>query len=461
MTVMDHREEGERQSGTEPRLEIEAGSALTDPARAVAALHHSGAKLDLKTIDLCFLAALYARENDTAQSWIEDDTVVDLFAQVCELVEPDAENVRTRATHAIQRLRDQKLLTRIDAERFVRAGDFNLTSLATGIVEFYVKDASDVLTRESLGLLTKELIAKLSEIKGNARACSSTEDWRESVIAPLRITVKDLAGGIERRQRGLDQQQQEIRARIWDLLELDWFTSVEECERLLEESASTLAELKTVLLEDTHQMRAFLQDIEQLAREKEEPAAEDAARRVTDHIDRVAAWGSARQEAWSEYYQYVHGYLRDVVRLDPSRALAERLREQLAHWTDNRFFLLAADAPTMRVLREIEARIERPAVVRPRRNRERELESISAESGTRDLEERVLAALANAPDSLANVMNEILPELEEERRYLGIGEVTALVARHATTNGARDRPWVTVPGGLEVEDWKLQKAQSQ
>ena len=73
MTVMDHREEGERQSGTEPRLEIEAGSALTDPARAVAALHHSGAKLDLKTIDLCFLAALYARENDTAQSWIETD----------------------------------------------------------------------------------------------------------------------------------------------------------------------------------------------------------------------------------------------------------------------------------------------------------------------------------------------------------------------------------------------------
>ena len=88
MTLMEHREEGERQSGTEPRREIEAGSALTDPARAVAALHHSGAKLDLKTIDLCFLAALYARENDTAQSCIEDDTVVDLFAQVCELVEP-------------------------------------------------------------------------------------------------------------------------------------------------------------------------------------------------------------------------------------------------------------------------------------------------------------------------------------------------------------------------------------
>ena len=158
MTLMEHREEGERQSATEPRRGIEAKFALIDPARGVAAIHHSGAKLDLKTIDLCFLAALYARENDTGQSWIEDDTMIDLFAQVCELVEPDAENVRTRATHAIQRLRDQKLLARIDGAGLVRAGDFNLTSLATGIVEFYVKDASDVLTRESLGACAAEVL---------------------------------------------------------------------------------------------------------------------------------------------------------------------------------------------------------------------------------------------------------------------------------------------------------------
>ena len=35
-----------------------------DSAHLVASLHHSGAKLDLKTIDLCFLAALYGRETD-------------------------------------------------------------------------------------------------------------------------------------------------------------------------------------------------------------------------------------------------------------------------------------------------------------------------------------------------------------------------------------------------------------
>ena len=85
-----------------------------DSAHLVASLHYSGAKLELKTIDLCFLAALYGRENDEGLTSIGDEDVVEVFAQVCELVEPDPDNVRRRATNAIQRLRDQKLLARID-----------------------------------------------------------------------------------------------------------------------------------------------------------------------------------------------------------------------------------------------------------------------------------------------------------------------------------------------------------
>ena len=430
-----------------------------DAANLVAVLHHSGSRLDLKTTDLCFLAALYGRENDDALSWIDDDTMVDLFAQVCELVEPDAENVRTRATHAIQRLRDQRLLARIDGAGLVRAGDFNLTTLATNIVEFFAQNESDVLTRESLGLLTKELIGKLSEIKQDTRDIASEEQWRASVIGPLRITIKDLVTGIERRQRGLDRQQQDVRARISELLDMDWFSSVEECERLLQDTVSTLAELKTVLLEDSHQMRAFLQDIEQIAHEAGQPEAEEAARRVMEQIDCVAAWGSARQQSWSEYYQYVHGFLRDVVRLDPSRALSERLIDQLSGWLEERFCLLVAETKPMRVLREVEARIERPAVIRPRMDREIDLDSVAADSESRDLEALVFKVLENSPRSLAGVVQEVLPELDREHRYGGIGEITALVAQHTTPDATQERPWVAVPGGLEIEDWSLLRSE--
>ena len=426
-----------------------------DSAYVVASLHDSGAKLDLKTIDLCFLAALYGRENDEGLTSIEDEDMVRVFAQVCELVEPDPDNVRRRATNAIQRLRDQKLLARIDGAGLVRAGDYNLTALATGIVGFFIDDARDVLTRESLALLTGEVIANLAKIEQSAREAVSPQQWEESVALPLRITIRDLVTGIDRRQRGLERQQEELQARISDLLEMDWFASVTECEEMLEETASTLADLKTVLLERTHQMQGPLQDIEQRAQDGDQPEAALAARDVASQLDRLGAWGSARQQAWSEYYQYVHGYLRDVVRLDPERALSERLRDQLAIWVEDRFFLLVPQSEPTHVLREMNARIDRPPVVHPRRDREAPLERVSSDSDRVDFVALVRESLARSPDTLAAVLRETLPALDEERRYLAIGEIAALVAAHATAGPREERPWVTVPGGFEIEDWRL------
>ena len=426
-----------------------------DSARIVASLHYAGAKLELKTIDLCFLAALYGRENEAGLTSIGDEEVVDVFAQVCELVEPDPDNVRKRATHAIQRLRDQKLLARIDGAGLVRAGDYNLTTLATGIVEFFIDDGHDVLTRESLGLLTGEIIANLAKIEQSARLAVTAEQWSESVVLPLRITIRDLVTGIDRRQRGLERQQEELQTRISDLLEMDWFDSVKECEELLVETATTLAELKTVLLERTHQMQGLLQDIEQSAEDAHQQEAAQAARDVASQLDRLGAWGSARQQAWSEYYQYVHGYLRDVVRLDPERALSERLRDQLASWVNEPFFLIVPQTKSIRVLREVDTRVVRPPVVRPRRDRETPLECVSRNEDTAEIEALVREALGRSPDTLASVVRETLPAVDEERRYLAIGEIAALVAKHAAPDRNDERPWVRVPGGFEIEDWHL------
>ena len=149
-------------------------------------------------------------------------------------------------------------------------------------------------------------------------------------MAPLRITVGDLVGGIERRQRGLDSQQEEVQAEIAKLLQADWFGAVERCQSLLDTTTNTLRELNEVLLRDTHHFVALLQEIQALASEAEQAESEGAVQRVIEHVDRIAAWGGARQRAWSDYYQYVHRYLRDVVRLDPDRALSQRLRDQVA-----------------------------------------------------------------------------------------------------------------------------------
>ena len=406
-----------------------------DSARLVASLHESSSKLELKTIDLCFLAALYGRENEEGLTSIGDDHVVDVFTQVCELVEPDPDNVRKRATHAIQRLRDQKLLARIDGAGLVRAGDYNLTTLATGIVEFFIDDGHDVLTRKSLGLLTGEVIANLAKIERSAREALTPQQWDDAVALPLRITISDLVTGIDRRQRGLERQQEELQARISDLLEMDWFDSVKECEELLVETATTLAELKTLLLERTHRMQGLLQDIEQrpwtITTQKQRAPREMSRASSTG----LGAWGSSRQQAWSEYYEYVHGYLRDVVRLDPERALSERLRDQLATWVNDRFLpRRPGNDAYAGCLREVSTHVVRPPVVRPRRDREAPLEHMSSDADPAELEALVDEALARSPDTLASVLHDILPALDEDGDILRSGRSprSSLSARHRT-----------------------------
>ena len=438
----------------EDRMESMSISVGQDPERIIAALHHDAVKLHLTTTDLCFLTAMHLREASGALTSFEDSTLVEVYEQVCELVEPAAERVGTRATSAIERLRKQRLLARIDSAGIAQAGEYNLTTLATNIVQFFVEDEAEVLTRESLGLLTKQLITKLAEIRTDAQKAREPHEWR-AVVGPLRVIVKDLVSGIERRQRGLDQHQEEVRARIATMLERQWFAAVEECEAVLDETSTTLRELWTVLGQDAHQMQGLLQDIEQRADDADAPEAQEAARTVMDRIDRVAAWGGARQQAWSAYYQYAHGYLRDFVRLDPSRALSERLRKQLASWVDDRFFLVVSETAPMRVLREMQHHIERPSVTQVARDREPKLDKSPTELDPINLEERIRASLAKPQTTLAGVLSDVLPKVAEERRYESIGQIAAYVAANAQPQGTRNRPWVKLPNGFEIEDWRL------
>ena len=230
-----------------------------DLHRVLGAISQANAGLSLDTAHLCYLIVLRVRaERDNLASLSEDD-LVDLYLQVCELIEPDAVNPRKRATHAIQHLRDNRMIRRVDGAGLVRAGEYTLTRLATAIVDFFIED--ETLTRESLVVLTRALTSQLGEVLAGARTATTGEQWRGAVVEPLRVTVSDLVSGIERRQRGMDAQQEEVRERIGALLERDWFSAVDQCEGLLGDTSSTLRELGEILLRDTAQLQAMLQEI--------------------------------------------------------------------------------------------------------------------------------------------------------------------------------------------------------
>ena len=421
--------------------------------RVIASLHRDRVNLDLKTVDICFLVALHARADRSGLTCFEEEVLLDVFEQVCDAVEADADNVAKRATHAIQRLRDQRLLARVDGAGVIRAGEYALTQLALGIVRFY--QADEALMRESLTLLTKTLLANLADVKATARQAKTPDEWREGVIGPLRVTVGDLVAGIERRQRGLDVQQEAVQERTAELLQEDWFGAVDECQSLLDETTTTLAELNTVLLSDTNQIQALLSDIEHLAGAADMPAAEQAVHRVGEYVDRIAAWGGVRQRAWSEYYQYVHRFLRDVVRLDPDRAISERLRNQLAAWPNARFYLVAAHMPPMRLLRESTNRLVRPPVQRPSRDRDKEVEEVTPEADIVTLEDHVRQSLGNGSVTLVEVLSDVLPKITPPQRYVSVGRIAWHIANAMQPRSPREREWTSTVDEIEVENWYL------
>lgn len=431
-----------------------------DPRSLLTTLAESKPALELGTLDLCFLAALQLRAGRAVLSSFDEDQLVEVFEQVCEAVEPDAANVRLRASHAIQRLREQRLLARVDGAGVVKAGEFALSRLAAAIVECFLEDES--LTRENLAVLMRALRASLAEAVAAARQAAAADDWRSQVEAPLRITVADLVSGIERRQRGLDAKQADFQRQIAALLQSDWFGAVESCQSLLETSSRTLSELNEMLLRDAAELGALLAELQELAALAGAEAAEVAALRVVEQVDRIAAWGSARQRAWSEYYQYVHRYLCDVVRLDPSRALTQRLREQLSAHVARPFALTVAAAPSIRLLRDVtDVPDDRPPVRRPKREREKPPSPAQPLDPHAVVEERVREALAEGATGLQQITERVTGELPNEERFIAAGRVAQAVARLRKPSSERERPWLPVADGLLIEEWAVGEARGR
>lgn len=436
---------------------------MSDLHRIIGSLQQQRVAFHLDTTELCFLVTLRVTGDRKAVASFDEEFLYDQYAMVCETTEPDAQNVRKRATHALQKLREQRLLARVDGAGLVRPGDFTLTPLADAIVGFFLEE--ETLTRESLAALTGALRSHLAEVLLAAQKARTAGDWRERVLPPLRHSVRDLVSGIERRQRGMDAQQEEIQAQISGLLQRDWFRAIESCEALLDATSTTLRELNEILLRDLGHLQAQLTDIETLAAEAGETESEAAAQTLEEQVDRVKAWGSSRQHVWSEYYQFVHRYLCDVVRLDPERALSQRLREQIKSLCNAPYALILAEMPPLRVLREDSEEVVRPPVFRPRTARERDPETMVADRRHEDVDAAITKALAEGVCSLRALLQRLLPALPPSERFLWTGRITAQAALSAQREPAHERPFIPIEGAagscdlpnrvLAVQDLKL------
>ncbi len=120
------------------------------------------------------------------------------------------------------------------------------------------------------------------------------------------------------------------------------------------------------------QIHGLLQDIQDLAAREHAEEAEAVAVRVGGTARSHRRLERSAAASVVGVLSICSQVLRDVVRLDPTRVLTHRLREQISGGTAKCFALRIAAAPPIRLLRTVEVPVaERPAVRRRSADRER------------------------------------------------------------------------------------------
>ena len=254
---------------------------------------------------------------------------------------------------------------------------------------------------------------------------------------------------------GLDQQQSNIQSKVGALLAANWYSAVETCEGLLDETTETLGELKDVLIGETGDLLNLLAEIESLAGEAKADEAADAAREAQLKVDGIAAWGRSRHEAWSEYFGAVQRFIRDHVRMDPDRAVSRRLQDAITGWPDKPWTLDVAEARSYLHLRRPDVDRPRVAVRQSSRDRESEPEFVDSADWETALATSVAAWLQAHPET--TLSDALLALLPGEQRFRFAGRITRVLAQLGVVTSDRERPWVPVDHELEVEQWAIRR----
>ena len=159
-------------------------------------------------------------------------------------------------------------------------------------------------------------------------------------------------------------------------------------------------------------------------------------------------------------YQNVHSFLRNVVRVDPDRQVAERLKTIIRTFDETTPCLAVCREPTVRHLNTafLEAPAERPT--RPRADfkvEDLEPESSIVAQIACDIATRVEAALgANHPVHLVDILK-TLETVPWQEFHLATGIAMQALLTNRDVSAVRDYAWKTIRGAAEIQDIEVQR----
>ncbi len=417
--------------------------------------------LHLDREDAAFLAGIHTWLAINPDPTLDEEQLRKIYRIVSEVSQSDPSSTAQRATSAIARLREQRLMVRTDTAGIIRGGEYSLSRMGNAIAEFFGEQEG--LTRQSLEIIMAQIRAGLGQIKAAAETGGDRGHWESLVSGPLKLTVADLIEGIERRQQGLDVQQEDIRERIGAMLEESWFSAVESCEKLLGTTSEALQELHRVLMHEIEGMSSLLTEIEELCERNAQNESAEAADHVRRHIERIGAWGESRFSAWSEYYQNAHEFIRSVISVDPDRAIRARLRDALkGYGRPVRWFLNVSDqAPYMHLRTEPEDRAPQ-GVERKLQPDEGPLENAGiTQLPLERIEAGIIMRLREHGEiGLLDILGGLLPDHSTHELYLLAGELTEWLVRRGVPLPLDDAVWHTLGKGIDIQNLTVRERQS-
>lgn len=307
--------------------------------------------LNLPPERLAFLIALAVLSNERFDEELGEGELHDAFAIVARMFPDTGEASAFRANNAINEMVKQRLMSRFTSEVNDGASIYRLSPLAVGITDYYVRHREFSKLRLSIQLsMVADEMAKALEA---AQEGGTVGHWKKNVYGVLKYSVAEIFDQIDLNQRVMDEQQQEVKVQIAELLNKDWREAINNCEQLLSETSETLKELQDTLQAAGDELQTQILDIQQQVYGNEElDFIDETLFSLQMKLDRITSWGQQTIDLWIGYDRHVHKFIRTAIDMDKNRAFSSRLRQSLKDYFDQPWFLTYADAERLTDLRD-------------------------------------------------------------------------------------------------------------
>ncbi len=410
-------------------------------------------QLHVNREDTAFIAGICTYLDLQQNYSLEFADLEKVYNIVNELSHGNLESVSQRVQNAIERLLKNQLLIRVDGGGISFRPIYDVTRLGKAIVDFLTNN--EKLTRQNLTIITSRIVAFIADIRRSMETGGSDKFWEDKVHLPLRHVITELIEAIEKRQRGLDIEQEDVRSQISSLLEKDWLDALETCESLLDTTSETLQELYRTLLAENTAMKQGLNDIYEQADNNQQNAVLETIENIYRRLDQLEQWGKERVSSWSQYYRRVNDFLQSIVRFDPNREYSQKLKEQLLAYPQTPWFLDVIDAPVYRTIREINLLSSKKSkVVRTLRDLSQD-DMDSDDDGNLVLDlmiEELKKRLKTGQElDLIDVIRPFLEQHPLENVYPHIGTLIDLLLKESDHHPGRCQKWEKPLEQLELE----------